>query len=214
VSASETIHAVRGASLTLSPGEFVLLLGASGSGKSTLIGLIAGLDVPDEGSIHVLGHDVGRMTADERARMRLEHVGLVFQDHNLIDEFTAVENVMLPLETLGWGATRSRTGALQVMDQVGIGDLAGRLPSQLSGGQRQRVGIARGLAGKRRVLLADEPTGSLDSDNARVLFAVLSDLCRGGATVLAATHDPAATDFADRILEIRDGRVSERVEVL
>jgi putative ABC transport system ATP-binding protein len=210
VSPSETVHAVREASFTLDAGEFVILLGASGSGKSTLLGLMAGLDIPDTGTVGVLGTDVTTLSPDERARLRLAHVGLVFQDHNLIEEFTALENVMLPLEALGWASAAARDTARQTLGQVGMDGLADRLPAQLSGGQRQRVGIARGLVGERRLLLADEPTGSLDSDNARTLFQLLSTMCRAGAAVVAATHDPVAVSFADRVLEMTDGRLRER----
>jgi len=204
-SSSEEVWAVRDATFWVEEGKFVCLFGASGSGKSTLLNLIAGLDSATSGTIEVAGVDVGALGEDRRARLRLERVGVVFQDHNLIEEFTAVENVMLPLEALGGSASEARAKARAELDRVGLEGLGGRFPGQLSGGQRQRVGIARALAGDRRLLLADEPTGALDSGNSRALFELLRRLCDQGSTVLLATHEAMSREFADVVLEISDG---------
>lgn len=206
----ETVHAVREVSFAARAGEFVCIFGPSGSGKTTLLNLIAGLDVPDSGTIHVAGVDVGALDEAGRARLRLETVGVVFQDHQLIEEFTAWENVALPLEVRGVPLEQARAAALAELERVGLGGLADRLPSQLSGGQRQRVGIARALAGQRRVLLADEPTGSLDSANSRALFALIRALCDQGTLAVVCSHDPLCQEYADTVYEMVDGRLSRR----
>ena len=206
-SENETVWAVRDVELQAYGGEFVCILGASGSGKSTLLNLISGLDTPTSGKILVESTDIGRLDEDQRARLRLETVGLVFQDHNLVEEFTALENVALPLEILGVDYREARRQALVELDRVGLADMGDRLPSRLSGGQRQRVGIARALVGERRVLLADEPTGALDSMNSRFLFKLLRELCDQGMLVVACSHDPMCREFADTVYEMVDGRV-------
>lgn len=212
-SGSETVWAVRDASFWAGAGEFVCVFGASGSGKSTLLNLIAGLDLPGAGTILVESTDVGRLNEDQRARLRLETVGVVFQDHNLVEEFTALENVALPLEVLGVGYREAVRQAQAQLDRVGMAGLGGRLPGQLSGGQRQRVGIARALIGDRRVLLADEPTGALDSKNSRSLFGLLGDLRDQGTLVLVCSHDPMCREFADSVYEMVDGQVIQRAPV-
>lgn len=204
---AETIWAVRDATMTADAGEFVCLFGASGSGKTTLLNLLAGLDLPDEGSVLVEAVDVGRLDEARRAQLRLETVGVVFQDHNLIDEFTAEENVALPLEVLGVGHEHALHRAGTQLERVGLAGLEQRLPAQLSGGQRQRVGIARALVGNRRVLLADEPTGALDTANSRSLFTLLRDLADQGALVIVCSHDPTCREFADTVYEMVDGRI-------
>jgi ABC-type lipoprotein export system ATPase subunit len=203
----ETVWAVQDANLRARHGEFVCVFGASGSGKSTLINLIAGLDTPDSGTILVESVDVGRLNESQRARLRLEKVGVVFQDHNLVEEFTAVDNVALPLEVLGVKTDEARSQAVVQLERVGLAGLGPRLPNQLSGGQRQRVGIARALVGSRQILLADEPTGALDSKNSRALFELLRELCDQGALVVVCTHDLMIKEFADTIYEMVDGRL-------
>jgi putative ABC transport system ATP-binding protein len=210
VSAVETVWAVRGASLAAQAGEFVCIFGASGSGKSTLLNLIAGLDSADEGEIVVGSAEVGAMDEDQRARLRLETVGVVFQDHNLVEEFTAAENVALPLEVLGTDRRAAHAQAVEQLERVGLGPLADRLPAQMSGGQRQRVGIARGLAGERRILLADEPTGALDSKNSRELFALIRNLCDLGVLAVVCSHDVMCQDYADTVYEMVDGALVSR----
>lgn len=190
------------------PGEFVCVFGASGSGKSTLLNLLAGLDLPDSGEIQVGGYDVGRLDESGRARLRLRTVGVVFQDHNLLEEFTAVENVALPLEAAGMSPAAAETAARQQLARVGLDGLESRFPHQLSGGQRQRVGIARALTGDRAVLLADEPTGALDSGASTDLFALIRKLCDDGLLAVVCSHDPLCRSFADTVYEMRDGRLA------
>jgi len=201
----EPVWAVRDANLVLAAGTFTCLFGESGSGKSTLLNLMAGLDSATTGTIVVDGTDVGALVEDERARMRLERVGVIFQDHNLIEEFSAVENVMLPLEALGARPAQAREHARAELERVGLAGLEERFPAELSGGQRQRVGIARALVGGRRLLLADEPTGALDSANSRALFELLRGICDQGTTVVLATHELTSRDFADVVYELHDG---------
>lgn len=204
-SGHERVEAVRGVTFQVPHGQFVCIYGSSGSGKSTLLSLIAGLDTPDSGSIRVGGHELTEMDESARASFRLNHTGVVFQDDNLIDELTALENVALPLQALGGRWDDSVAAARAKLEQVGVGSLSGRYPRDMSGGQRQRVGIARGLVGRRVLLVADEPTGALDSTNSRALFALLKDLCAGDSSVIVATHDPIARDFADAVYDMVDG---------
>jgi putative ABC transport system ATP-binding protein len=204
----ETIRAVDGVDLDVPFGQMICIYGASGSGKSTLLNLIAGLDVPDEGEIAIGDLTLTGMSDRQRARVRLEHVGVVFQENNLIDEFTGGENVFIPLLAAGLPMPMARSAAEDALGSVGIRDLFDRRPGQMSGGQRQRVGIARALAGSRIVLVADEPTGALDSATSAALFELVASLCHErGVTALVATHDPLARDYADSVLTMRDGRV-------
>ncbi len=207
---SDQVWAVRDVSLSVLAGSFVCLVGASGSGKSTLLGLVGGLDTPTCGTVSVLGRDVGALDEDERADLRLSSIGIVFQDNNLIDELTALENVALPLEAAGMPP---RDAAAQAQDALARGGLAGlshRFPADLSGGQRQRVGIARAVVGQRRLLLADEPTGALDSQNTQSLFAQIRHMCSKGMTAIVVTHDATVMDYADAAYEMVDGRLSLR----
>ncbi|MBA3310898.1 MAG: ABC transporter ATP-binding protein [Nocardioidaceae bacterium] len=210
VSSGETVSAVQDVSLAADAGEMVCVFGASGSGKTTLLNLIAGLDTADSGTVHIADVEVGSLTESERARHRLETVGVVFQEHQLIDEFTARENVALPLEVRGLPVGKAARQADIELERVGIRHLADRMPSQMSGGQRQRVGIARALAGQRRVLLADEPTGALDSTNSRALFALIRDLCRQGTLAVVCSHDAMCREFADTVYEMIDGQLLRR----
>jgi len=189
-------------------GEFVCVFGASGSGKSTLMNLLAGLDLPDSGEIRVGGRDVGRLDESGRARLRLETVGVVFQDHNLLEELTAAENVALPSEASGADPEAAREEAVRQLARVGLSGLEGRYPHQLSGGQRQRVGIARALTGQRAILLADEPTGSLDSAASTDLFALIRTLCDEGLLAIVFSHDHDCRRFADTLYEMTDGRLT------
>jgi ABC-type lipoprotein export system ATPase subunit len=207
-SEAEEVWAARDVHLEARSGEFVCVYGASGSGKSTLLNLIAGLDLPDHGEIRVGGWDLSQLDESGRARLRREIVGLVFQEHNLLEELTAVENVALPLEATGASAGSARHEAELQLDRVGLNGLGGRRPSQLSGGQRQRVGIARALTGERPVLLADEPTGSLDSAATTGLFALIRELCDAGLLAVVCSHDPECRDFSDSAYEMRDGRLT------
>ncbi|MFT4081760.1 MAG: ABC transporter ATP-binding protein [Nocardioides sp.] len=204
---SERVTAVAGVDLTVVAGEFVCLFGASGSGKSTLLNLVAGLEVASGGELAVCGLDLVHASDQERANLRLSRVGVVFQDHNLLDEFTALENVMLPLEVAGWSTRAAVAEAMSQLEKVGLGGLEDRYPRQMSGGQRQRVGIARALVGDRSLLLADEPTGSLDSANSLALFELLRALSERGQAVLLATHEERAIRYADRCFVMTDGAI-------
>ncbi|MDN5977844.1 ABC transporter ATP-binding protein [Acidipropionibacterium jensenii] len=207
---SGTVRAVDGADLRADAGEMIALLGASGSGKTTLLNIIAGLDVPDSGSVMVHGIALNGLSEKERARIRLEHIAIVFQDDNLIAEFTARENITIPLLAREMSLREAARRADGALDELGIGELGDRLPADMSGGQRQRVGIARALAGEQSVLLADEPTGALDSGASRALFERLAGLAHDhDVCVLVATHDPLCSEYADRIVNVRDGRILE-----
>lgn len=207
VSDEETVTALDGVSITAPAGELTCLFGASGSGKSTLLNVMAGLDVPDEGDVRVGTHVINGLKERQRAAFRLEHIGVVFQDNNLIPEFTALENVIVPLEAVGHPAKAAKELGLEALDRMGVLPQADRRPSRMSGGQRQRVGIARALGGNKSIVVADEPTGALDSITSTALFQLLRRLADDGATVVVATHDPLARDFADAIITLQDGRL-------
>jgi putative ABC transport system ATP-binding protein len=207
--ADQVVRAVDNVTLTVAPGEFVLLNGASGSGKSTLLNVISGLQPMDSGSAIVAGVDLSSADDTQLATLRLEHVGVVFQENNLIREFTAAENVQLPLRARGYANPTAEADA--TLHEVGLGELGRRLPARLSGGQRQRVGIARALVGGRSILIADEPTGALDTKNSEAIFDVLRTLANRGVSVVVASHDPSATRFADRVAAMRDGALFEAV---
>jgi len=205
---AEVVWAVRDVNLEAQAGDFVVVFGASGSGKSTLLNLVSGLDDADSGVVEVGSTDVTQLDETGRSRLRLETVGVVFQEHQLVDEFTAVENVALPLEARGVGSREAFAQAAEQLSRVGLAGLEGRLPHQLSGGQRQRVGIARALVGERRILLADEPTGALDSEASMSLFRLIRELCHQGLLALVCSHDPDCRAFADTVYEMVDGRLS------
>jgi putative ABC transport system ATP-binding protein len=210
VSQAETVWAVRDVSLAAHAGQFLCVQGASGSGKSTLIRLIAGLLPADSGRIVVDATEVGPLSEADRAKLRLETVGVVFQDDRLIEEFTVKENVSLPLEVRGMKTAEAFSRASVELARVNLSDVRDRLPGQLSGGQRQRVGIARALVGGRRILLADEPTGALDSKSAREVFELFRELCDDGMLAVVCSHDPLCQEYADVVLEMVDGRLHER----
>ena len=205
----EEVHALRGVDLTVARGEFACVFGASGSGKSTLLSLLAGLDTPSAGTVEVAGTTLSALGDTERTAFRLANVGMVFQDHNLIAQLTAVENVELLLRCRG--VEGARAVALTALKAVGLADQAHRRPTEMSGGQRQRVGIARAIAGGRPLVLCDEPTGSLDSNNGDQVFKILrGQASENGTTVLVATHDPQALEYADTQYVIADGTVVSR----
>lgn len=202
---SEQIFGVRNVSLTVRRGEFVCLMGPSGCGKSTLLGLLAGLDVPTEGHVAFGEKRISHASPEERAAIRLRDIGMVFQEGQLIPEFTALENAAFPLELLGWSKSESLAAGSKALDQVGLSNQGKRFPSELSGGQRQRVGIARAISGPRQAIIADEPTGSLDHSNSIAIFGLFRDLAESGYAVIVATHDLAASAFAHRTLRMTDG---------
>lgn len=201
------VRALDGVDLDLRLGELVAVMGPSGSGKSTLLHLLGGLDAPTSGIVTVSGDDLGALGRGGRARIRRRRVGYVFQELNLVPLLTAVENVALPLELDGVRPGDARVHARAALDAMNIGDLANRFPGQMSGGQQQRVAIARSLVGPRRVVLADEPTGALDSTMGDEVLRVLRARVDAGATAMIVTHDARLASWADRVVFLRDGKV-------
>jgi putative ABC transport system ATP-binding protein len=202
------VRALRGANLVVPSGDFVALMGPSGCGKSTLLNLIAGLDVADEGTITVAGELVTGRTEDELSQLRRRHIGIVFQFFNLLEGMTVLENVALPAVIAGRKRKTAESRARDLLDLLGIGDKAGTVPGMLSGGQRQRLAIARALANEPTLLLADEPTGALDSEGGQEVIELLSRLHTGGQTIILVTHDAGVASAADRIVRMRDGRIA------
>ena len=202
------VRALRGANLVVPSGDFVALMGPSGCGKSTLLNLIAGLDVADEGTITVAGELVTGRTEDELSQLRRRHIGIVFQFFNLLEGMTVLENVALPAVIAGRKRKMAESRARDLLDLLGIGDKAGTVPGMLSGGQRQRLAIARALANEPTLLLADEPTGALDSEGGQEVIELLSRLHTGGQTIILVTHDAGVASAAERIVRMRDGRIA------
>ena len=203
----EAVHALDGVSLTIDRGEFVAIVGQSGSGKSTAMNIIGCLDVPTSGTYRLGGVDVSTMDDDRQAEIRNKMLGFVFQQYNLIPKLTVRENVELPLLYAGLSTEERRERAVQALERVGLADKQKNLPNQLSGGQQQRVSIARALAGKPSVILADEPTGALDSRTGREVLDFLQKLNTEGDTVVLITHDNSIARKARRIIRLQDGRV-------
>ena len=203
----ETVHALDGVSLSIDQGEFVAIVGSSGSGKSTAMNIIGCLDVPTSASYHLGGVDVSTMDDDQQAEIRNKMLGFIFQQYNLIPKLSVLENVELPLLYAGVPAEERRNRAIHSLERVGLADKRKHLPSQLSGGQQQRVSIARALAGSPSVILADEPTGALDSRTGREVLGFLKKLNREGDTVVLITHDNSIAVRADRIIRLQDGRI-------
>jgi putative ABC transport system ATP-binding protein len=201
------IRALRGANLVVPSGDFVALMGPSGCGKSTLLNLIAGLDVADEGTITVAGESVTGRTEDELSQLRRRHIGIVFQFFNLLEGMTVLENVALPAVIAGRKRRMAESRARDLLDLLGIGDKASTVPGMLSGGQRQRLAIARALANEPTLLLADEPTGALDSEGGQEVIELLSRLHAGGQTIVLVTHDADVASAAGRVVRMRDGRI-------
>jgi putative ABC transport system ATP-binding protein len=205
-SAAGVVTILDGVTLDVPQGQFVAVAGPSGSGKSTLLGLVAGLDRPTTGSIRINGVELSLLDEDALARLRLAKIGYVFQSFHLIPTLTALENVAVPLELAGAADAVARAGAL--LDEVGLKARVGHYPAELSGGEQQRVALARAVANGPQLLLADEPTGNLDSATGAQIVDLLVGLHRRhGVTLVLVTHDPALAAFADRIVELRDGRV-------
>ena len=204
---TQEVHALDGVSLTIDRGEFVAIVGQSGSGKSTAMNIIGCLDVPTSGTYHLGGTDVSTMNDDQQAEIRNRMLGFIFQQYNLIPKLTVQENVELPLLYAGIPAEERRERAVRSLERVGLADKRRNLPSQLSGGQQQRVSIARALAGEPSVILADEPTGALDSRTGREVLAFLQKLNREGDTVVLITHDNSIAVRAKRIVRLQDGRI-------
>ena len=201
------VRALDGVSLTIKRGEFVAIVGQSGSGKSTCMNIIGCLDVPTSGSYHLNGGDVSTMKDDEQAEIRNKMLGFIFQQYNLIPKLNLCENVELPLLYAGLSPAERQQRALASLERVGLREKAQNLPSQLSGGQQQRVSIARALAGDPQVILADEPTGALDSHTGREVLSFLQKLHRDGSTIVLITHDNSIARQAERIVRLADGRI-------
>ncbi|MFD8023042.1 ABC transporter ATP-binding protein [Streptomyces lavendulae] len=206
-SGATEVHALRGIDLSVHAGELVAVMGPSGSGKSTLLTLAGGLDTPTSGHVFVEGVDITTAGRRQLAAMRRRSIGYVFQDYNLIPALTAAENVALPLELDGTSARKARAAALASLDEINLRPLADRFPDEMSGGQQQRVALARALVGNRRLVLADEPTGALDSETGESVLALLRSRCDAGAAGILVTHEPRFAAWADRVVFLRDGSV-------
>ena len=205
-----TVHALLEVSLSVEAGAMVAVMGPSGSGKSTLLTIAGSLEEPDSGEVLVGGRALSQMSRGDKARLRRRTVGYVFQDFNLLPGLTAAENVALPLELDGVSAGKARAAGMQALAGLGLADRAARYPDQLSGGERQRVAIARAVVGDRRLLLADEPSGALDSINAEEVMRLLHEACKRGVAAVVVTHDAQLASWADRVMFLRDGRVVDQ----
>ena len=209
VMGEEEIHALRGLSINIERGEYVAIMGPSGSGKSTLMNLIGCLDTPSKGSYQLNGKEVASMTDDDLARIRNEEIGFVFQTFNLLPRATALHNVELPLVYAGVSSKDRQTRAMQALEKVELTSRSTHRPNELSGGQRQRVAIARALVNNPSILLADEPTGNLDSKTGEEIMQVFKRLHEGGNTIILVTHEPDIAAHAHRAIHIRDGQVEK-----
>jgi putative ABC transport system ATP-binding protein len=204
------VHALRGVDLTVRSGEMVAVMGPSGSGKSTLLTIAGTLEDASSGQVRVAGQDVMKMSGNGKARLRRRAIGYVFQDFNLLPGLTAAENVALPLELDGTSARRARAAALKALNELGLADRSGHFPDQLSGGQRQRVALARAFVGEHRLLLADEPSGALDSANGEAVMRLILTACKRGMAAVVVTHDARLASWADRMVVIRDGCITSQ----
>ena len=207
----EQIHALHGVSMEIERGEYVAIMGPSGSGKSTFMNLVGCLDTPSKGSYLLNGHEVREMDDDELARIRNEEIGFVFQTFNLLPRATALHNVELPLVYAGVPGPARRARALEALAHVELGDRVAHRPNQLSGGQRQRVAVARALVNDPSILLADEPTGNLDSKTSLEILALFERLHGMGNTIILITHEPEVAEYAHRVIHLRDGQIAEDV---
>jgi putative ABC transport system ATP-binding protein len=203
------VRALRGADLTIRHGEFVAVMGPSGCGKSTMLNLVAGLDIPDEGEVVIAGESLAGKDENALAIMRRRHVGIVFQFFNLLEGMTVLENVVMPAVIAGRKRKIAESRARDLLDLLGIGDKSKQAPGVLSGGQRQRLAIARALANEPTIVLADEPTGALDSEGGEEVLELFRRLHQGGQTILLVTHDQPVADAAERIVRMKDGRVDD-----
>ena len=204
------VLALRGVSLAVDEGELVAVMGPSGSGKSTLLTIAGTLEEPTTGEVVVGGAEVGGMSRDDKARLRRRSIGYVFQDFNLLAGLTAVENVSLPLELDGLSTKSARESGLRALNDLGLRERAASFPDELSGGERQRVAIARAVVGERRLLLADEPSGALDSANGEAVMRLIRAACQRGVAGVVVTHDAQLASWADRVVFLRDGRVVDQ----
>ena len=204
------VHALAGVDLSVDAGAMVAVMGPSGSGKSTLLTIAGSLEDPTSGEVVVAGQDLAKLSGNGKARLRRRSIGFVFQDFNLLPGLTAAENVALPLELDGVPARRARQAGLGALESLGLADRASHFPDQLSGGQRQRVAIARAVVGDRQLVLADEPSGALDSANGETVMRLIHAACQRGMAAVVVTHDAQLAAWADRVVFLRDGRVTDQ----
>lgn len=204
----QELAALNGINLDIKRGEFAALMGPSGSGKSTLMNILGCLDRPTVGSYELEGKEVAHLSDDELAVMRNKHIGFVFQNFNLLSRISSLENVAMPLVYAGVGASERRKRALQVLEAVGLGDRAEHLPNELSGGQRQRVAIARALVNNPEIIMADEPTGNLDTKSTKEIMEIFQEMHGRGKTIILVTHEPEIAVCANRQLLVRDGVIT------
>jgi len=205
-----SVNALRGIDLSVDPGAMVAVMGPSGSGKSTLLTIAGSLEEPTEGEVLIDGTLLRQMSRSAKARLRRRSIGYVFQDFNLLPGLTAVENVSLPLELDGISGRRARAVGKRALDDLGLSARADRFPDQLSGGERQRVAIARAVVGERHLVLADEPSGALDSVNGEAAMRLLHEACKRGVAAVVVTHDAQLASWADRVVFLRDGHVVDQ----
>jgi putative ABC transport system ATP-binding protein len=209
-SGASQVHALRAVDLTVEPGELVAVMGPSGSGKSTLLTIAGSLEEPSGGEVTVGDVALSRLSRGERAALRRRAIGYVFQDFNLLAGLTAAENVSLPLELDGQSLRTARVAALAALDRLGLAGRADAFPDDLSGGERQRVAIARAVVGERHLLLADEPSGALDSANGEAVMRLVRETCQAGVAGVVVTHDAQLASWADRVIFLRDGRIVDQ----
>ena len=204
------VHALKEVSLRVDAGSMVAVMGPSGSGKSTLLTIAGSLEEPSSGEVLVCGEELSKLSGNARARLRRRSIGYVFQDFNLLPGLTAAENVALPLELDGVPARKARKAAVASLDELGLSDRAEHFPDQLSGGERQRASIARAVVGEHQLLLADEPSGALDSVNGEAVMRMIRAACKRGLAAVVVTHDAQLASWADRVMFLRDGRVTDQ----
>jgi putative ABC transport system ATP-binding protein len=204
------VHALSDVNLSVDAGVMVAVMGASGSGKSTLLTIAGSLEQPTSGEVLVGGAPLSKMSRNEQARLRRRSIGYVFQDYNLLAGLSAVENVSLPLELDGLSAKKARAAGMQALESLGLADRASHFPDELSGGERQRVSIARAVVGQRHLVLADEPSGALDSVNGEAVMRLVRTACHRGVAAVVVTHDAQLASWADRVVFLRDGRVVDQ----
>jgi len=207
---STLVHALVDVTLSVDRGHLVAVMGASGSGKSTLLTIAGSLEEPTSGEVLIDGTALASMSRNDKARLRRQTIGYVFQDFNLLAGLTAVENVSLPLELDGISVRKARSVAMAALEEVGIAERAGHYPDELSGGERQRVAIARAVVGRRHLLLADEPSGALDSANGESVMKMIREACTQGVAAVVVTHDQHLASWADRVVSLRDGRIVDQ----
>jgi putative ABC transport system ATP-binding protein len=204
------VHALAHINLEVEAGSLVAVMGPSGSGKSTLLTIAGSLEDPSRGEVMIGGAALSHLSRDDKARLRRRSIGFVFQDFNLLPGLTAAENVSLPLELDGSRSSKAHAMAMQMLDELGLADRGGAFPDELSGGERQRVAIARAIVGERRLLLADEPSGALDSANGEAVMRMVVAACRNGVAAVVVTHDAQLASWADRVMFIRDGHMVDQ----